>query len=216
MSSENPGQDYPYTKWEAKFIELAQQMNIQPDPESDQPFLLSVDGTSRQGTAVSGRVERGTLKPGDEIEILGLRSARKTACAAIENGATAIDEARAGDEVTVLLAEDDEAEKGQVLATPGTITAHTEFRAQIYLTKADEGGRRTPFFTNCHPQFHFHTTGFTGTATLPEGVKMAMPGEDVGVRVELSAPVAMEKGLRFLIHDGPDLVGVGVVAEIIA
>ena len=193
-----------------------------PKREEDKPFLMPIEDVfsiKGRGTVVTGRVERGRLRPGDEVEIVGLTDEiRKTVATSIEMFNKVLDEAIAGDNIGVLLRgiEKDEVERGQVLAAPGTITPHTEFLAQVYVLSKDEGGRHTPFFSGYKPQFFFRTTDVTGEIQLPEGVEMVMPGDNVdGLRCKLIKPVALEKGQRFAIREGGRTVGAGVVTEII-
>ncbi|MFM7556106.1 MAG: EF-Tu/IF-2/RF-3 family GTPase, partial [Verrucomicrobiota bacterium] len=173
---------------------------------------------SGRGTVVTGRVERGIVKVGEEIEIIGLKPTVKTICTGVEMFRKLLDEGQAGDNVGVLLrgTKKEDVERGMVLAKPGSITPHTKFKAEVYVLTKDEGGRHTPFFTKYRPQFYFRTSDVTGSITLPEGVEMVMPGDNVSVEVELFAPVAMEKGLRFAIREGGRTIGAGRVAEVIA
>ena len=194
-----------------------------PTPERavDKPFLLPIEDVfsiSGRGTVVTGRVERGVIKVGEEIEIVGLKESQKTTCTGVEMFRKLLDEGQAGDNVGVLLrgTKREEVERGQVLAKPGTITPHTKFEAEVYVLSKEEGGRHTPFFANYRPQFYFRTTDVTGAGTLAEGVEMVMPGENVKITVELIAPIAMENGLRFAIREGGRTVGAGVVANVIA
>ncbi|MDK4685686.1 elongation factor Tu, partial [Kingella negevensis] len=194
-----------------------------PTPERavDKPFLLPIEDVfsiSGRGTVVTGRVERGIIHVGDEIEIVGLKDTQKTTCTGVEMFRKLLDEGQAGDNVGVLLrgTKREEVERGQVLAKPGTITPHTKFEAEVYVLSKEEGGRHTPFFANYRPQFYFRTTDVTGAVTLSEGVEMVMPGENVKITVELIAPIAMENGLRFAIREGGRTVGAGVVANVIA
>jgi len=177
--------------------------------------VVSISG---RGTVVTGRVERGIIHVGDEIEIVGLKETQKTTCTGVEMFRKLLDEGQAGDNVGVLLrgTKREEVERGQVLAKPGTITPHTKFKAEVYVLSKEEGGRHTPFFANYRPQFYFRTTDVTGAVTLEEGVEMVMPGENVAITVELIAPIAMEEGLRFAIREGGRTVGAGVVSSIIA
>ena len=194
-----------------------------PTPERavDKPFLLPIEDVfsiSGRGTVVTGRVERGVIHVGDEIEIVGLKETQKTTCTGVEMFRKLLDEGQAGDNVGVLLrgTKREDVERGQVLAKPGTITPHTKFKAEVYVLSKEEGGRHTPFFANYRPQFYFRTTDVTGAVTLEEGVEMVMPGENVTITVELIAPIAMEEGLRFAIREGGRTVGAGVVSSIIA
>ncbi|MBI07713.1 MAG: elongation factor Tu [Rhodospirillaceae bacterium] len=191
----------------------------QPDRPVDQPFLMPIEDVfsiSGRGTVVTGRVERGVVKVGDEIEIVGVKDTTKTVCTGVEMFRKLLDSGEAGDNVGVLLrgTKRDEVERGQVLAQPGTITPHTKFEAETYILTKDEGGRHTPFFSNYRPQFYFRTTDITGTIELPEGTEMVMPGDNVNMKVNLIAPIAMDEGLRFAIREGGRTVGAGVVAKI--
>ena len=190
-----------------------------PVREIDKPFLMAVEDVfsiSGRGTVVTGRVERGVIKVGDEVEILGLRPTQKTVATGVEMFRKLLDQGQAGDNIGVLLrgTKKDEVERGQVLARPGSITPHKKFKTSVYILTKEEGGRHTPFFNGYRPQFYFRTTDVTGVATLPEGVEMVMPGDNVSMTVELITPVAMEKELRFAIREGGRTVGAGVVAEI--
>jgi elongation factor Tu len=194
-----------------------------PDPtrEVDKPFLMCVEDVftiEGRGTVVTGRVERGVLKKMEEVEIVGLRETRKTVATDIEMFRKLLDSASAGDNVGVLLRGVTKAdvERGMVLAKPGTIKPHTKFKAEVYVLTKDEGGRHTPFFTNYRPQFYFRTSDVTGTLTLPTGVEMVMPGDNVTVEVELQKTVAMEKGLKFAIREGGRTIGSGIVVEVVA
>jgi len=194
-----------------------------PDPvrEIDKPFLMCIEDVftiEGRGTVVTGRVERGILKKMEEVEIVGLRDTKKTVATDIEMFRKLLDSASAGDNVGVLLrgTTKTEVERGMVLAKPGSIKPHTKFKAEVYVLGKDEGGRHTPFFTNYRPQFYFRTSDVTGTLTLPTGVEMVMPGDNVSVEVELQKPVAMEKGLKFAIREGGRTIGSGIVAEVIA
>ena len=191
----------------------------QPDRPIDKPFLLPIEDVfsiSGRGTVVTGRVERGVVKVGDDIEIVGVKETTKTVCTGVEMFRKLLDSGEAGDNVGVLLrgTKRDEVERGQVLAQPGTITPHTKFEAETYILTKDEGGRHTPFFSNYRPQFYFRTTDITGTIELPEGTEMVMPGDNVNMIVNLIAPIAMDEGLRFAIREGGRTVGAGVVAKI--
>ena len=194
-----------------------------PEPERavDGTFLMPIEDVfsiSCRGTVVTGRVERGIIKVGDEIEIVGIRDTQKTTCTGVEMFRKLLDQGQAGDNVGILLrgTKREDVERGQVLAKPGTIKPHTEFEAEVYILSKDEGGRHTPFFSNYRPQFYFRTTDVTGSVTLPEGTEMVMPGDNVQMKVKLIAPIAMEQGLRFAIREGGRTVGAGVVAKIIA
>ncbi|MBH2173470.1 elongation factor Tu [Neisseria meningitidis] len=210
--------------YEEKIFELAAALDSYiPTPERavDKPFLLPIEdefSISGRGTVVTGRVERGIIHVGDEIEIVGLKETQKTTCTGVEMFRKLLDEGQAGDNVGVLLrgTKREDVERGQVLAKPGTITPHTKFKAEVYVLSKEEGGRHTPFFANYRPQFYFRTTDVTGAVTLEEGVEMVMPGENVTITVELIAPIAMEEGLRFAIREGGRTVGAGVVSSVIA
>jgi elongation factor Tu len=193
-----------------------------PEPERavDGAFLMPIEDVfsiSGRGTVVTGRVERGKVKVGEEIEIVGIKETTKTTCTGVEMFRKLLDEGVAGDNVGVLLrgTKRDEVERGQVLAKPGTITPHTKFEAEVYVLSKDEGGRHTPFFGGYRPQFYFRTTDVTGAVDLPEGVEMVMPGDNVKMTVSLIAPIAMEEGLRFAVREGGRTVGAGVVSKII-
>ena len=193
-----------------------------PEPERaiDQPFLMPVEDVfsiSGRGTVVTGRVERGIVKVGDEIEIIGIKDTQKTTCTGVEMFRKLLDEGRAGENVGVLLrgTKRDEVERGQVLAIPGSVTPHTKFEAEVYVLSKDEGGRHTPFFKGYRPQFYFRTTDVTGTVELAEGTEMVMPGDNIAMNVTLIAPIAMDEGLRFAIREGGRTVGAGVVSKII-
>ena len=194
-----------------------------PDPtrEIDKPFLMCVEDVftiEGRGTVVTGRVERGLLKKMEEVEIVGLRDTKKTVATDIEMFRKLLDFANAGDNVGVLLrgTKKDEVERGMVLAKPGSIKPHTKFKAEVYVLSKDEGGRHTPFFTNYRPQFYFRTSDVTGTLTLPAGVEMVMPGDNVSVEIEMQKPVAMEKGQRFAIREGGRTIGAGRVSDVVA
>jgi elongation factor Tu len=193
-----------------------------PEPERaiDQPFLMPVEDVfsiSGRGTVVTGRVERGIIKVGEEIEIVGIKDTTTTTCTGVEMFRKMLDEGRAGENVGVLLrgTKREEVERGQVLAKPGSVTPHTKFEAEVYILSKEEGGRHTPFFKGYRPQFYFRTTDVTGAVELPEGVEMVMPGDNVNMVATLIAPIAMEEGLRFAIREGGRTVGAGVVAKII-
>jgi elongation factor Tu len=193
-----------------------------PEPvrNIDKPFLLPIEDVfsiSGRGTVVTGRVESGIVKVGEEVEIVGIRDTTKTTCTGVEMFRKLLDEGRAGDNVGVLLrgTKRDDVERGQVLAKPGTIKPHTKFEAEVYVLSKDEGGRHTPFFNGYRPQFYFRTTDVTGTCDLPEGIEMVMPGDNVKLVVHLHSPIAMDEGLRFAIREGGRTVGAGVVAKII-
>ncbi|WP_152208472.1 elongation factor Tu [Marinobacter changyiensis] len=193
-----------------------------PEPERaiDQPFLMPIEDVfsiSGRGTVVTGRVERGIVKVGEEVEIIGIKDTVKTVCTGVEMFRKLLDEGRAGENVGVLLrgTKRDDVERGQVLAKPGTIKPHTRFESEVYVLSKEEGGRHTPFFKGYRPQFYFRTTDVTGSCELPEGVEMVMPGDNVKLDVTLIAPIAMEEGLRFAIREGGRTVGAGVVAKIV-
>ena len=191
-----------------------------PQRPVDQPFLMPIEDVfsiSGRGTVVTGRIERGIVKVGEEIEIVGVRDTQKTTCTGVEMFRKLLDEGRAGENVGVLLrgTKRDEVERGQVLCVPGSITPHTKFEAEIYVLSKEEGGRHTPFFNGYRPQFYFRTTDVTGAVDLPEGTEMVMPGDNVRVTVSLIAPIAMEDGLRFAVREGGRTVGAGVVTKII-
>ena len=232
-----PGDEIPIVKGSAKLalegdqseigvpsiIKLAETMDAYiPTPvrDVDHPFLMPVEDVfsiSGRGTVVTGRVERGVLKVGDEIEIVGIRPTQKTTCTGVEMFRKLLDQGQAGDNIGVLLrgTKREEVERGQVLAKPGTITPHTKFTAEVYVLSKDEGGRHTPFFKGYRPQFYFRTTDVTGTIELPEGVEMVMPGDNITMTVQLISPIAMNAGLRFAVREGGRTVGAGVVAKII-
>jgi elongation factor Tu len=193
-----------------------------PTPERalDKPFLMPVEDVfsiAGRGTVATGRVERGRVKVGEEIEIVGLRPTTKTVVTGVEMFRKLLDEGMAGDNIGALLRglKREDVERGQVLAKPGSITPHTKFKAQIYVLTKEEGGRHTPFFKGYRPQFYFRTTDVTGTVTLPQNVEMVMPGDNIAIEVELITPIAMEKELRFAVREGGRTVGAGVVAEVI-
>jgi elongation factor Tu len=192
-----------------------------PERATDKPFLMPVEDVfsiAGRGTVATGRVERGIVKVGEEVEIVGIRATQKTVVTGVEMFRKLLDEGRAGDNIGALLRglKREDLERGQVLAKPGSITPHTKFKAQIYVLSKEEGGRHTPFFQGYRPQFYFRTTDVTGTVELPEDVKMVMPGDNIAIEVNLITPVAMEKELRFAIREGGRTVGAGVVAEILA
>jgi elongation factor Tu len=234
-SYEYPGDDVPVVKlsalkaldgdpeWTAKITELMDAVDSyvpEPTRETDKPFLMPIEDVfsiTGRGTVVTGRVEQGVLKKMGEVEIVGLAETRKTIATDLEMFRKLLDEVRAGDNVGVLLRgiDKEDVQRGQVLAKPGSITPHTNFTAQVYVLSKDEGGRHTPFFNGYRPQFYFRTTDVTGTANLPEGVEMVMPGDNVEMTVELIAPIAMEDGLRFAIREGGRTVGAGRVTKVI-
>ena len=203
-----------------KLMEAVDNYIPQPDRPKDKPFLMPIEDVfsiSGRGTVVTGRIERGVVKVGEEIEIDGIKDTEKTTCTGVEMFRKLLDEGEAGDNVGVLLrgTKREEVERGQVLAKPGSITPHTKFTCEAYILTKDEGGRHTPFFGNYRPQFYFRTTDVTGTVVLPEGTEMVMPGDNVTMDVEMIAPIAMEDGLHFAIREGGRTVGAGVVAKVI-
>ncbi|RLX19421.1 elongation factor Tu [Escherichia coli] len=230
-----PGDDTPIVRgsalkalegdaeWEAKILELAGFLDSYiPEPERaiDKPFLLPIEDVfsiSGRGTVVTGRVERGIIKVGEEVEIVGIKETQKSTCTGVEMFRKLLDEGRAGENVGVLLRgiKREEIERGQVLAKPGTIKPHTKFESEVYILSKDEGGRHTPFFKGYRPQFYFRTTDVTGTIELPEGVEMVMPGDNIKMVVTLIHPIAMDDGLRFAIREGGRTVGAGVVVTLI-
>jgi elongation factor Tu len=223
-SYEFPGDDIPIVKGsEDAILELMTQVDAyipQPERPIDQPFLMPVEDVfsiSGRGTVVTGRVERGIVKVGEEVEIVGIRPVQKTVCTGVEMFRKLLDQGQAGDNVGVLLrgTKREDVERGQVLCKPGTITPHTKFVAEAYILTKEEGGRHTPFFTNYRPQFYFRTTDVTGIIKLKEGVEMIMPGDNAELDVELITPIAMEEKLRFAIREGGRTVGAGVVSKII-
>jgi elongation factor Tu len=192
----------------------------EPKRDIDKPFLMPVEDVfsiSGRGTVVTGRVDRGIVKVGEAVEIVGIRATQKTVCTGVEMFRKLLDEGRAGDNIGVLLrgTKREEVERGQVVAHPGTITPHTKFKAEVYILSKEEGGRHTPFFNGYRPQFYFRTTDVTGVLSLPEGIEMVMPGDNVAISAELITPIAMEKELRFAIREGGRTVGAGVVSEIL-
>jgi len=215
------GEDSAYGK--QAILKLAETMDSyipEPKRDIDRPFLMPIEDVfsiSGRGTVVTGRIERGIVKVSEEIEIVGLRPTQKTTCTGVEMFRKLLDEGRAGDNVGVLLrgTKREDVERGQVLAAPGSITPHKKFEAEVYILGKEEGGRHTPFFNGYRPQFYFRTTDVTGTVTLPAGVEMVMPGDNIKMVVELIAPVAMDDGLRFAIREGGRTVGAGVVTKII-
>jgi elongation factor Tu len=186
----------------------------------EKPFLMPVGDVftiSGRGTVATGRIDRGVVKVGEEVEIIGIRPTTKTVCTGVEMFRKTLDEGRAGDDVGLLLRglKREEVERGQVIAKPGSITPHTKFQAAVYVLTKEEGGRHTPFFNGYRPQYYFRTTDVTGVATLPEGVEMVMPGDNVNLEIELITPIAMEEQLRFAIREGGRTVGAGVVSKVI-
>jgi len=204
-----------------KLVETLDSYIPEPERAIDQPFLMPIEDVfsiSGRGTVVTGRVERGIIKVGESIEIVGIRDTQTTTCTGVEMFRKMLDEGRAGENVGVLLrgTKRDDVERGQVLCKPGTIKPHTKFQSEVYVLSKEEGGRHTPFFNGYRPQFYFRTTDVTGSCELPEGVEMVMPGDNVQMTVTLIAPIAMEEGLRFAIREGGRTVGAGVVAKILA
>ena len=234
---EFPGDDIPFVRGSAlaaleggdeetgrksilKLMEAVDTYIPQPDRPKDLPFLMPIEDVfsiSGRGTVVTGRVERGIVNVGDEIEVVGLKETMKTTCTGVEMFRKLLDQGEAGDNVGVLLrgTKREEVERGQVLAAPGSITPHTKFKAEAYILNKEEGGRHTPFFTKYRPQFYFRTTDVTGQVDLPEGTEMVMPGDNVSMDVELIVPIAMDEGLRFAIREGGRTVGAGVVAKVV-
>jgi len=232
-----PGDDIPIIKGSAlaalegrdpaigadKIMELMNAVDSyipQPERPKDLPFLMPIEDVfsiSGRGTVVTGRVERGIVKVGEEVEIVGIKATIKTTCTGVEMFRKLLDQGEAGDNIGVLLrgTKREEVERGQVLAKPGSITPHTKFNAEAYILTKEEGGRHTPFFTNYRPQFYFRTTDVTGTVELPAGTEMVMPGDNIAMVVNLLTPIAMDQGLRFAIREGGRTVGAGVVASII-
>jgi elongation factor Tu len=203
-----------------RLMEAVDSFIPQPERAKDRPFLMPIEDVfsiSGRGTVVTGRVERGVIKVGDEVEIVGLRPTTKTVVTGVEMFRKLLDSGEAGDNIGALLrgTKREEVERGQVLAAPGSITPHTNFQAEAYILTKEEGGRHTPFFTNYRPQFYFRTTDVTGTVKLKEGTEMVMPGDNIQMEVELITPIAMDEGLRFAIREGGRTVGAGVVAKII-
>jgi len=232
---EFPGDDIPVIKgsalkalegdekWEAGILELMEAVDSYiptPERETDKPFLMPVEDIftiQGRGTVATGRIERGMIKVNDPVEIVGIRDTQNTVCTGVEMFKKLLDEGQAGDNVGLLLRGVDRKaiERGQVIAKPGSITPHTKFKAEAYVLTKEEGGRHTPFFTGYRPQFYFRTTDVTGVANLPDGVEMVMPGDNIQMQIELIAPIAMEKGLRFAIREGGRTVGAGTVTEVI-
>jgi elongation factor Tu len=218
LESDNPDSDEAKCIW--ALMDAIDSYIPQPEREIDKPFLLPIEDVfsiSGRGTVVTGRVQRGIIRVSDNVEIVGIRETTKTVCTGVEMFRKLLDEGRAGDNVGVLLrgVKREEVERGQVLAAPGSITPHTKFKAEVYVLSKEEGGRHTPFFSGYRPQFYFRTTDVTGILSLPEGVEMIMPGDNVAITAELITPIAMEKELRFAIREGGRTVGAGVVSEII-
>ena len=203
-----------------QLVETLDEYIPEPDRAVDQPFLMPIEDVfsiSGRGTVVTGRIERGIVKVGDDLDIIGIKETESTTCTGVEMFRKLLDEGRAGENVGVLLrgTKREDVERGQVLAIPGSITPHTKFEAQVYVLSKDEGGRHTPFFKGYRPQFYFRTTDVTGSCELPEGVEMVMPGDDVNMVAELICPIAMDEGLRFAIREGGRTVGAGVVTKVI-
>jgi elongation factor Tu len=203
-----------------KLVEAMDEYIPVPERPVDQPFLMPIEDVfsiSGRGTVVTGRVERGIVKVGEEVEIVGIKPTTKTTCTGVEMFRKLLDEGQAGDNVGVLLrgTKREDVERGQVLAKPGSITPHTKFEAEVYILSKEEGGRHTPFFKGYRPQFYFRTTDVTGAVELPEGVEMVMPGDNIRMNASLIAPIAMEEGLRFAIREGGRTVGAGVVSKVI-
>ncbi|MEY4168358.1 MAG: hypothetical protein RIR52_2182 [Acidobacteriota bacterium] len=233
---EFPGDDIPIIRgsalnalngdpaWEGKIDELMASVDAYiptPERQVDKPFLMPVEdifSISGRGTVATGRIERGLVKVGEEVEVVGIRDTVKTTVTGVEMFKKLLDQGQAGDNVGLLLrgVKREDIERGQVLAKPGSITPHTKFKAEAYVLTKEEGGRHTPFFSGYRPQFYFRTTDVTGVATLPEGVEMVMPGDNIAMEIELITPIAMEKGLRFAIREGGRTVGAGTISEIIA
>ncbi|MFZ4985856.1 MAG: elongation factor Tu [Blastocatellia bacterium] len=232
---EFPGDDIPIIRgsalnalngdpaWEGKIDELMASVDAYiptPERQVDKPFLMPVEdifSISGRGTVATGRIERGLVKVGEEVEVVGIRDTVKTTVTGVEMFKKLLDQGQAGDNVGLLLrgVKREDIERGQVLAKPGSITPHTKFKAEAYVLTKEEGGRHTPFFSGYRPQFYFRTTDVTGVATLPEGVEMVMPGDNIAMEIELITPIAMEKGLRFAIREGGRTVGAGTISEII-
>lgn len=218
LESDDP--DSPEAKCIFELMDAVDSYIPEPTRDVDKPFLMPVEDIftiSGRGTVVTGRVERGVIKTGEEIEIVGIRPTTKTVCTGVEMFRKTLDEGRAGDNIGVLLrgTKRDEVERGQVVAHPGSITPHTHFSAEVYVLKKEEGGRHTPFFTGYRPQFYFRTTDVTGDIKLPEGVEMVMPGDNITMDVKLIQPIAMDEGLRFAIREGGRTVASGVIVKII-
>ena len=210
-------------KWEASIGELIAALDSEiPDPirDTDKPFLMAIEDVfsiKGRGTVVTGRIERGIVKTGEEVEIIGFRETRKTTVTGVEMFRKLLDEGRAGDNVGVLLRgiEKNDVERGQILCKPGTVTPHKKFQGEVYVLKKEEGGRHTPFFTNYRPQFYMRTTDVTGTCQLPEGTKMVMPGDNITMTIELITPVGIEEQMRFAIREGGRTVGAGIVTKVL-
>jgi len=218
LESDDP--DSAEAKCIFELVEAVDAYVPEPERDVDKPFLMPIEDVfsiSGRGTVVTGRVERGIIHVGDEVEIVGIRETLKTVCTGVEMFRKLLDEGRAGDNIGVLLrgTKREEVERGQVVAIPGTITPHTKFKAEVYILSKEEGGRHTPFFSGYRPQFYFRTTDVTGILTLPQGVEMVMPGDNVAIEAALITPIAMEKEVRFAVREGGRTVGAGVVSEII-
>jgi len=218
LESDDPDSEDVKSIWE--LMDAVDAYIPEPVRDLDKPFLMPIGDVfsiSGRGTVVTGRADRGIVRTGDDVEVVGIRPTLKTVCTGVEMFRKTLDEGRAGDDIGVLLrgTKRDEVERGQVVAKPGSITPHTKFKAAVYVLTKEEGGRHTPFFSGYRPQFYFRTTDVTGVTTLPEGVEMVMPGDNVNVEVELITPIAMEEQLRFAIREGGRTVGAGVVSEII-
>jgi len=218
LESDDGNSDEVKSIWE--LMEAIDAYIPEPERDLDKPFLMPVGDVfsiSGRGTVVTGRVDRGIIKTGEEVEVVGIRPTFKTVCTGVEMFRKTLDEGRAGDDIGVLLrgTKRDEVERGQVVAKPGSITPHTKFKAQVYVLTKEEGGRHTPFFSGYRPQFYFRTTDVTGVATLPAGIEMVMPGDNVEMEAQLITPIAMEEQLRFAIREGGRTVGAGVVSEIL-
>ena len=218
LESDDPDSEDVKAIWE--LMEAIDAYIPEPVRDIEKPFLMPIEDVfsiSGRGTVVTGRVERGVIKVGQEVEIVGIRSTMKTVCTGVEMFRKILDQGQAGDNIGVLLrgTKRDEVERGQVVAVPGSITPHTKFKAEAYILTKEEGGRHTPFFSGYRPQFYFRTTDVTGVVTLPEGVEMVMPGDNVTMEINLITPIAMEKELRFAIREGGRTVGAGVISDII-
>ncbi len=215
---ENP-EDEAHAKCIFELMDAVDTYIPEPERDVDQPFLMPIEDVfsiSGRGTVATGRIERGIIKVGEEVEIVGIKETMKTTCTGVEMFRKLLDEGQAGDNIGALLrgVKRDEIERGQVLSKPGSITPHTKFKAECYILGKDEGGRHTPFFNGYRPQFYFRTTDVTGIVTLPEGTEMVMPGDNVAVDAELITPIAMDAGLRFAIREGGRTVGAGVISEV--
>jgi elongation factor Tu len=218
LESDDPDSEAAKSMFE--LLEAIDSYIPEPERDIDKPFLMPIEDVfsiSGRGTVVTGRVERGIIHVGDDVEIVGIRPTSKTVCTGVEMFRKLLDEGQAGDNIGVLLrgTKRDEVERGQVVAKPGSITPHTKFKAEVYILSKEEGGRHTPFFTGYRPQFYFRTTDVTGILSLPEGVEMVMPGDNVAITAELITPIAMEKELRFAVREGGRTVGAGVVSDIV-